>query len=201
MLNSGGGCIVVGVSEQPDKTVIPTGLKAISDKADIEKSLRKFLPQETHGQLSILDFAYEASEYPALVGKKFQVLFVEYEPLNVPVIAPGGTTNLREGAIYVRRLASTEEANHDEAKKIIDARVEAASALRPTLDLKQHLKELRALYDEVPQYGEGMVYGSRMLFGLLGRNPNAPTEGFEQFVVRMIDHKKAIISEALSVSP
>jgi hypothetical protein len=196
MLNSGGGCLVVGVSELVDKTLTPSGLAAMTDKVDIHNSVKKYLPQETHTQLTVLDFSYEASEYPKLVGKKFQVLIVDFNPLLVPVVTSGSTTDLREGAIYVRRLASTEEANHDELKTLIDKHIEAATAIRPALDLKVHLEELRKLYDEVPKYQAGLAYAEQFA-AMFGRSPNAPKESFEQFVLRMIAHKKSVIETAL----
>ena len=34
-----------------------------------------------HEMVDVLDFSFDASEYPKLIGKKFQVLFVEYDPV------------------------------------------------------------------------------------------------------------------------
>jgi hypothetical protein len=44
MANSGGGCIVVGVEEQPDKTLDPVGMAALKDKADIANGIQEAYP-------------------------------------------------------------------------------------------------------------------------------------------------------------
>lgn len=58
MANSGGGIIVVGVSEK-EGTLDAVGLKDIIDKSDINKGCTKFLADNL--KYEILDFAYDSS--------------------------------------------------------------------------------------------------------------------------------------------
>lgn len=80
MANSGGGCLVIGVEEASDGTLLSTGLPALKDKADVTNGLKNYVPAALLRNVDVVDFAFEASEYPALVGKKFQVVFVVDDP-------------------------------------------------------------------------------------------------------------------------
>lgn len=82
--NSGGGCLVVGVAEQADNTLVPKGLNALRDKVDLTKSLAKQTPPSLMSNVDIFDFVYEDSEYGALQGRKFQVLCVCPIPSTCP---------------------------------------------------------------------------------------------------------------------
>jgi hypothetical protein len=48
--NAGGGCLVLGVKENADKSTSPEGLKQIKDKADISNGLKTYptYPQEDY---------------------------------------------------------------------------------------------------------------------------------------------------------
>jgi hypothetical protein len=86
LANLGGGCLVVGVGEMPDKTLESKGLTSFTDTADIVKGIKKFLPNNLLTSLQILSFSYDAAEYPTLVGKKFQVVIVEDDPKHLPAM-------------------------------------------------------------------------------------------------------------------
>ena len=77
LANAGGGCLVIGVKENEDKTLSAEGLPDIKDKADIINGIKLFIPEPLLAAVEIGDFAYDASEYASLVGKRFQVLFVQ----------------------------------------------------------------------------------------------------------------------------
>ncbi|CAN5607300.1 hypothetical protein BH18ACI3_BH18ACI3_20680 [soil metagenome] len=76
--NSGGGCLVFGVAEKPDKSFEPSGLADLKDKADITRSIEKFLPSSLliNEDIAILDCSYAEAEYPTLKGKKFQLIVI-----------------------------------------------------------------------------------------------------------------------------
>ena len=112
--NSDGGCIVVGVAEKEDKTLEATGLETLKDKVQITNGIKKFLPNVLLDRLQVIDFAYEDSEYSKIVGKKFQVIFVETDPKHLPFISMADGTGVQKNKIYVRLGTSTEEANYQQ---------------------------------------------------------------------------------------
>jgi len=85
--NSGGGCLVVGVCETPEKKFDCNGVAILRDKADIDKQLRNFLPQPLMDNLAPQDFSYEGSDYGVLAGKSFQTLIVLDDPSKHSVYA------------------------------------------------------------------------------------------------------------------
>jgi hypothetical protein len=204
MANTGNGCLVIGASEKPDKTIEPTGLTTLQDKADIHNGLKGFLPSELMTRYRVLDFAFDASEYPKIINKRFQVLLVEYSVDHVPFVCMKSGDGIRATAIYIHREGSTSEATHDELQRIINRRIEAGYSTSDEVDLKQHLEQLRVLYAELPQYisASGVLGGpGSALHSLMFReNPAVPKEGFEEFVGGMIEAKKAVIAKSLGVS-
>ncbi|HPY85994.1 MAG TPA: ATP-binding protein [Ruminococcus flavefaciens] len=72
MANSHGGIIVVGVNENEDGTLSLEGLAQLKDKADINNEISKYVPPGL--DYEVFDFVYDASEYPAVENKKFQLL-------------------------------------------------------------------------------------------------------------------------------
>ena len=82
--NTGGGCIVFGVGEMLDKTFDAVGLAAIKDKGEFQDQIRSYLPFRLRSSVSLEDFSYDASEYPKIIGKKFQVVFIVSDPTQLP---------------------------------------------------------------------------------------------------------------------
>jgi predicted HTH transcriptional regulator len=211
MANSGGGCLVVGVEEKTDKTFEPVGLSTLEDKANIINGIKRFIPNILLNMVDIVDFSYDASEYPKLIGKKFQVLFVEFDPSYLPFISMGDGKGIREAAIYVNRGGMTVEANHDELQKLLNTRIETGYSTAKEIDLKKHLDQLRVLLMEIPQYREksqwagafdylsGLSTIHRMMGIIREPNPKYPKENFEDFVLRMIELKKKRIAKELDV--
>jgi len=144
--NSGGGCIIIGVAERADHSLEPIGLDTLVDKADFMKGVKRFLPSALLGKIDAHDFPFEASEYPKLVGKKFQVVFVGDDPKHLPFAATSDGDGIRSNAIYVRRGASTEEVNYEELQRIINRRIETGHSSKNELDLAAHIEQLKILY-------------------------------------------------------
>jgi hypothetical protein len=85
--------------------------------------LASYLPEPLTSKLDILDFSYEASEYPRLQGKSFQVLLVGYDPTHLPFLAKRDGDDVRNNAVYVRRGTASTEANHEELQRILNRRL------------------------------------------------------------------------------
>jgi predicted HTH transcriptional regulator len=204
--NSNSGLIVVGVEERSDGTTHPTGLDKIIDKATIINGLEKYLPPKLLDQISINDFDYSASEYAALVGRLFQTVSVTTNTLEQPYFSIGSGKAIEESRVYVRRQGKTTEAKSEDIERMIQDRVEALQAL-PERDLDNDLKELRALYKNLPDYDERYenapnAFSSQFIqnaFAMMGRrqNPFIPDEGYSEFVARMIEKKKAKITRSI----
>lgn len=152
MANSSGGSLVVGVSETADKKIECNGLETLRDKSDIDKSLRNLLPPTLMDNLTVMDFSYEDSDYKILAGKSFQVLIVPDDSANVPFMARAETTGLRRTSIYVRRLASTEEATYEEIQTVINRRIATGRSNQNTIDLQGHLEQLRILCAQLERF-------------------------------------------------
>jgi predicted HTH transcriptional regulator len=118
LANVGGGCLIIGVKENGDKTLSPVGI-AIKDKADIISGVKLFIPEPLLAALEIADFSYDSAEYQALIGKRFQVLFVHPRPDSVPFVAERAGAGIRSGAIYLRKEGATDEATYAEVQRLI----------------------------------------------------------------------------------
>jgi hypothetical protein len=189
LANSRGGCLIIGVEEKDDKTFEPVGVDTLRDKADIHKGIQRFIS----GQLKYetLDFSYDASEYPKMVGKKFQVLLVEDTPRYIPFIAMSDGDDIRKNAIYVRHGTISEEANYEELQEIFNRRIETDYSSQNEFDLEKHLSELRVLYKSIPHLYEPFDYMTEMVQRSF--NPFYPKEDYQTFLQRMINQKKKII--------
>jgi len=199
LANSGGGCLIVGVAERADKSIDPVGLADIIDKNDIRKGIQKYLNDDTKTLVDISDFTYEAAEYNVLVGKKFQVLFVENRPDRLPhVCAKSNERKLREAAIYVRRGEQSIEANQSELDKILSTRIETSYSSTPELDLKHHVSQLKILYDSLPGPTlKADFFGMSSIVSMMYEKPYKPSEDFGNFLLKMIDRKKKRIEAEL----
>ena len=137
--NSGGGVIVVGMAEkEDDKSLEPVGLTTVLDKAKVHKGVEKYLPDSLRRCFDVHDFRYQASEYPVLIGKVFQVVLIEDDPLHLPFVCCWNGDKIREAAIYIRRGTSTEEANYNELQEIINRRIETGYSSQGEIELQNH---------------------------------------------------------------
>ncbi len=191
--NSGGGCLIIGVAEQEDKTFVPTGIEKLQDKTDVHNRIKNFLPDQL--EYDIIDFSYEESEYPKLIGKKFQVLLVEDMPEYIPFVSEKDGDGIRENAIYSRQGTSTKEASYAELQKMFNYRLDTHYSSKGEFELKEHLSELNTLYRNIPRLYDPL---KEAVFRTGFRNPQYPTESFEEFVKKMIDEKKEIIQRIIS---
>lgn len=214
LANIGGGCLVVGVEEEGD-IITPNGISKIQDKTDIFKSVKKFIPGNlsTSDDIQIFDFSYEATEYPKIKGKKFQVMVVENIPTKIPFVSPQDGENIKKNRIYTRRGAETIEASYEDIQRIISRRIETGYSATPEFELDIHLTQLKMLFEQIDKYHyyrrNGLLAGARTAitrnlaetFGepVKSDNPNYPEEDYEQFVGKLIEKKKKKIEIELGV--
>lgn len=206
MGNSGGGCIIIGITEREDKTAEATGVQAFMDKADVTSALKTRLPESLAKDVSVWDFAYERSDYEALAGKRFQVVFIKPNVDHVPFIADRSGEGLRSGAIYIRHEGMSEEASYSEVQRLINARVLAGVSTAAEMELKHHLDQLEALYERLLCVGIEGGLGAAMAGSALGEEVQnlrslmpCMNEDLRAFIVRMIDAKKRRIEKDLKL--
>ncbi|MEL7662453.1 ATP-binding protein [Acetobacterium wieringae] len=201
--NSGGGCIVLGVEETKDG-LEAVGLDSTLDKADITKGVSRYLPAEI--DYSVQNFSYSDSEYSKIVGKVFQVIFIEYKPEYIPFVTKGESNSLKKATIYVRNGTSSVPATYEDIQRLVSKRIETGYSSTAELDLEQHLAQLKILYGNISRYkysggigavNQGIV--AKMFQGVETPNSNFPEEDYENFILRMITKKKVKIENELSL--
>ncbi|MCE5284522.1 MAG: ATP-binding protein [Pelosinus sp.] len=202
--NSGGGAIVIGVSEK-DNNIVSKGIPNdnILDAADFIKKISKYFPKKILSCISLLNFIYDNEVYGALKGKKFQVIIIKVKPSDLPVICEADSKFLQKADVYIRRGTSTEKINYDELQALIAARIEAEKDRISNLELKDELVQLRTLYDAVPgtvkKMGISAFLQSPMYLSVVGLQENTvyPEESYEKFLVSSIEKKKEKIKRML----
>ena len=128
------------------------------------------------------------------MGKSFQVL-----SLNTALIIRRLCLLRLVKKVFVRRLIDVRERGedrertHDELQKLINKRVEGGYSTSSELDIKKHLEQLRVLYSEIPQFVSAFEPIGMSSIHAFMRRPNsaAPQESFQEFVITMIEAKKA----------
>ncbi len=194
--NSGRGCIILGVLQKKDGALESIGLENILDKAKVGKKLDSYLPNAL--QYTIMDFKYDSSEYKKIIGKKFQVIFIEDTLGHIPFVAMSNGDDIRKNAIYIRRGTSSEEANYEELQKVINRRIETGYSTSSEIQLEEHLSQLKILYSNITK-NRLINLGSLVISALTTENPNYPDEDFEDFIIRMIKFKKERIEKELNI--
>lgn len=180
--NSGNGCIVAGVAEGEDGSLAIKGMTRKKDKTDLKDSVEKFLPDNV--EYDFHDFEYTESEYETLKGKAFQILFVRREPRCIPFLSLADGSDIKRNRVYIRRNASSTEANHADLQGLIDTRLSASMESNGIREFEEHLGQLSALCDYLPPAFEMLGFS-----GVLGGRGE-----FISFVMDMVEKKKRIIS-------
>ena len=201
LANYGGGCLIVGVKENEDKSFQPVGLDEFFDKTDIQKGIERFIPIQL--DYDILDFSYQDSEYPKIKGKKYQVLVVEDSPKHLPFLAIADGDGIRKNAIYYRHATNAEEINYDELQYLLNRRIETEFSTKPEFDLQKHLDQLKVLYKNIRplikyyhyEETEEDFYEQEFRNYSVGGNPKYPRESVEEFLSKLIIEKKKLISK------
>lgn len=208
--NYGGGVIIFGVKENDDGSFSCNGIQPLRDKAEIGNSISKYVPSSLNYEIH--DFSYDASEYQALIGKSFQIIIVEDNPQFLPYLSKRDGSGIKTSRIYTRRNTECAEADNDEIAQIISRRINYAHPYNgKPLELDEHIKQLRILYQSIDKTNVRYVGGfaETLSLALKGAitgtrieedNPYYPEESFEEFISRMIEHKKNKIERFLDLS-
>jgi predicted HTH transcriptional regulator len=146
--NSGGGCIIAGVSQNDEGAVLLSGLNEddFLDKADIDNKLEHLLPK--YLKYRVEDFQFVREEHPSLTNKRFQVLIIEYDPKYVPYTSVVHRGEIHYGAIYVRQGTKSIEATNEKLVEIILRKVQSGGSGMNDYSLIDHLNQLKELFEE-----------------------------------------------------
>ncbi len=176
--NSGGGCIIVGVSQNDEGAISLTGLNEddFLDKADIDNKLANLLPKYLKYRTEDFHFSNDQQ----IRNKRFQVLIIEYDPKYVPYTSVVQRNELRYGAIYVRQGTKSLEATNDKLVEIILRKVQSGGSGVNEYTLKEHLDQLKELYEELSTQKES---------------------DYSHFISDLIERKKERIRELLDILP
>ena len=208
MGNFKGGCLVIGVREEDSGILDYIGIEDLVDKKEVVDGIKKFIPQKLlTGSFDILNLVFVDSEYERLKGKKFQVILIYDKPENIPYVSKAESGNsIKVDTIYARRGTGTVSANYEELQDIINRRIETRYSSSRELNLKNHLEQLKTLYEEIPKTISCSPFFSNLglaipqaLFGEVKPNPEYPKENFNKFILKMIKEKKNIIAKELGL--
>lgn len=191
LANSGGGALVLGLRQTDDGVIETIGLTEFTDKADVSKTVKRFLPKNV--QYEVFDFFYTESEYQVLKGKKFQVVLVEYSEKLLPLLSLKEGDGVRANVAYVRDGTESVEANHEQLEHLINLRIESGYTSTHTLDLREHLDQLRALYKASRAENSWGILSTATIESFL----SSPMTEYYKCIEDMISSKKLRIQKEL----
>ena len=218
MANNGGGIIVFGVKENEDNTFDILGLDSLKDTADISNSISRLVSSSL--DYEVFNFVFDSDVYGEFENKKFQIMVIHDTPERLPFVSLGQSEKIEKDVIYVRRGTKSEKATSEEINRIIERKIATIYSENTDMSLDQHLEQLKKLYSELPQKIRVLVrkgsqpnfaaalkvFGERIgaLYGTPDEyeekdNPNYPDEGYEAFILRMINAKKLKIEKVLDL--
>lgn len=218
MANNGGGIIVFGVKENEDNTFDILGLDSLKDTADISNSISRLVSSSL--DYEVFNFVFDSDIYGKFENKKFQIMVIHDTPERLPFVSLGQSEKIEKDVIYVRRGTKSEKATSEEINRIIERKIATIYSENTDMSLDQHLEQLKKLYSELPQKIQVLVrkgtqpnfaaalkvFGERIgaLYGTPDEyeekdNPNYPDEGYEAFILRMINAKKLKIEKVLDL--
>lgn len=176
--NSGGGCIIVGVSQHADGSIALDGLSGnkFLDKADVDNKLQHILPKWLKYRTE--DFVFSEKENEPFTSKKFQVLIIDYDPKYVPYTSVVNKGELQFGSIYIRQGTKSLEASNDKLVEMIIRKVQSGGSANSELSLQEHLVQLRLLYYELEKRS---------------------TNEYKHFIESAIENKKHRINQILEI--
>ena len=147
----------------------------------------------------IYDFDFNGENYSKVNGKLFQILCISSKEIELPYVWKKDSNGAEVGCIFYRRGTKTIKANMQEIQDMIDKRIEATYMEESNLQLEEHLKQLKTLYNNLVPYKyslNGIFQGINSLASIGGariagvKNSSYPDESYEDFVNRMIEQKR-----------
>ena len=218
MGNYGGGIVVFGVRENDDNTYNLTGLDEFKDGADVNNMIASLVPPDLDYRL--LSFNYDSEVYGEIKGKKFQIIVINDTPDRLPFVSLGDSESCNKDNIYIRRGTKSEKATARDIESILERKIATMYSNSNELSLEEHLCQLKILYNELPKEIKVLVKKGELnpasaalaelankMSILVGtrdqyeyqKNPFYPDETYEQFISRMIKHKKYRIEKVLDL--
>lgn len=205
-------------TENEDNTFDILGLDSLKDTADISNSISRLVSSSL--DYEVFNFVFDSDVYGKFENKKFQIMVIHDTPERLPFVSLGQSEKIEKDVIYVRRGTKSEKATSEEINRIIERKIATIYSENTDMSLDQHLEQLKKLYSELPQKIQVLVrkgtqpnfaaalkvFGERIgaLYGTPDEyeekdNPNYPDEGYEAFILRMINAKKLKIEKVLDL--
>lgn len=194
--NSGGGCIIVGVTEEDD-SLVSTGLDSIKDNSDLVKEIEKFIPNNLLRHIELIQFIYDSDVYNNIRNKRFQVLFIDSKTEHLPYLCESDGAKVNRGDIYIRRGTSSMKVTYEELQELINRRVDTQYSSSKEIELEEELSQLELLYGNIPKYKSSILANVNLFSSIGAPNKNYPEEDFEEFVAMLIDKKKEKIKKLI----
>lgn len=191
LANSGGGALVIGMNQNAEGEIEATGLAELKDKVEVIKTTNKYIPSSV--VYDIFDFSYTDSEVESLKGKRFQVVLVEYSKTILPLLSQKDGNGIKSNVAYIRHGTESTEADHEQLEHLVNLRIESGYSSSHTLDLKEHLEQLKTLYSARERKDLFGGPSSAIIESFFG----APLKDYYQFVESMITSKKLRIKKEL----
>ena len=138
---------------------------------------------------------------------------MEDTPEYLPFFSLSSSSEIEKDCIYVRRGTASVKATASDYDNMIQRRFEHIFKESSDLSLREHMEQLQLLYDSIPRKKKVLVKRGNRFEGLMGSmyllseritelvgepdqyeevpNENYPSEDYDQFIIRMIEKKKA----------
>jgi|LakMenEpi03Aug12_release.lakeMendotaPanAssembly.Ray.scaffolds.fasta_scaffold310526_1 predicted HTH transcriptional regulator len=199
MSNTKGGALIFGITE--DKTTSsfqPIGLINLEDKTQFQTKLGQYLPEQL--EYLVIDINYQESDYPKLNNKKFRVIIVIYTPKYLLFLSKKDGTDIYKKNIYIRHNSSTITAEYPHVQDIINRRLATGYSSSRELSLKEQFEELKLMYSFISK-GKWVTdynyYDDEYDDSHFKENEKYPEETYEDFVLKMIELKKQVITSVV----
>ena len=187
--NSGGGIIVIGVTQKDDNTFDPIGIENMQDKSDIRNGIKKYIPEDL--KYDVLDIKYEDQKFSDFYGRKFQIIMIEDIATHIPFISMADGDSIKINEIYVRKGTNTEKASYIDLQKIINRRVESTYSSSNEIDLREQLNQLKILYGE---FSTLTAFGGLLSGPILTQDIR---DNYKSYIKELISKKRKIIDKLI----
>ena len=186
--NYGGGCIVIGINEK-DGHYEATGIEDILDPSTFSNKIEKFFPKSILSKILLKDFIYDDDVYVKLKGKKFQVIFINTDLEDLPIICANNGDSVKKGDIYYRVGTKAEKISYEALQALINEKVQFEKSKIYNKTLKDELEQLKTLYESIPRFVNPNY--SSQIYRQLGKvqNRNYPEKTFDELIYDMIKKK------------
>ena len=121
---------------------------------------------------------------------------------HLPFLAKADGKDIKSNRVYVRKEGLSDEATHEELQQLINKRIETGYSSSREISLEEHLNQLKILYKQIPRLKQRDIAGilATPLANMFSEpNPKYPKETFEDFILRILELKKARIVKELDI--